>query len=175
MDLETILEKQISDKSLNLDSNSDEEKEDINTLKEIEAMNKSLLTSDIVSNKSISDEIKEMNNLLVSPEKKEFDTNQKLPPHISKPSSLIEPVKKFWDDIIIELKGQDKDLPSIKDMYTNALGNSTINAMNRFHDDVLFTSENPFEEKRKKEDIGIIERWAEGLMTIGFDICGGNF
>jgi len=86
MDLETILEKQISDKSLNVDSNSDEEKEDINTLKEIEAMNKSLLTSDIVSNKSISDEIKEMNNLLVSPEKKEFDTNQKLPPHISKPN-----------------------------------------------------------------------------------------
>lgn len=170
MDLETTLEKQINNKPFKVEPNIVEENEDINTLKEIEAMNKSLLTGNIVSNKSTSDEIKEMNDLLVSPEKKEFDTNQKIPAHISKPNSLIEPIKKFWDDTIIELKGQDKDLPSIKDMYTNALGNSTINAMNRFHDDVLFTSENPFEEKRKKEDIGIIERWAEGLMTIGLDL-----
>lgn len=70
MDLETALEKQISNKPFKVEPNIVEENEDINTLKEIEAMNKSLLTGNIVSNKSTSDEIKEMNNLLVSPEKK---------------------------------------------------------------------------------------------------------
>jgi hypothetical protein len=170
MELEIALEKQINDKSIQDNTNIIDEKEELSVLKEVEAMNKSLLTTNIVSKENTSEEINKMNNLLVSPTNNNSTIEDKLPAHISKPSSLIEPIKEFWNDTVIELKGSDKDLPSLKNMYKNALGNTVINAMDRFHDDVLFTSENPFEEKRKQEDIGIIERWAEGMMTIGMDL-----
>ena len=170
MELEIALEKQINNKSIQDNTNVIDEEEDLSVLKEVEAMNKSLLTTNIVSKENTSEEINKMNNLLVSPTNNNSIIENKLPAHISKPSSLIDPIKEFWNDTVIELKGSDKDLPSLKNMYKNALGNTVINAMDRFHDDVLFTSENPFEEKRKKEDIGIIERWAEGMMTIGMDL-----
>ena len=55
-------------------------------------------------------------------------------------------------------------------MLSNGLGKSNLNVINRFHDDVLFTSVNPLEETRKKEDIGAVERWLEGITTIGVDL-----
>tara|TARA_R110000851_G_scaffold206496_1_gene358528 strand:- start:41 stop:4399 length:4359 start_codon:yes stop_codon:yes gene_type:complete len=134
---------------------------------EIEAMNKSLVSSNVLKKKTVKDEIEAMNKNLVPVQE---DNKIRIPPHIKKSNSLIDPIKQFWDDVITTTLGDDKETPSIMQMLSNGLGKSNLNVINRFHDDVLFTSVNPLEETRKKEDIGAVERWLEGITTIGVDL-----
>jgi GH24 family phage-related lysozyme (muramidase) len=133
--------------------------------KEIEAMNNALLPTNPNKPKSVNEEIDAMNKAII-PGTAEI----KLPLHIAKPEATMNPIKKYWNTVVEESMGKDGELPSFMQMLENGYGKSVMNTANRFHDEVLFGSVDPFAETRLKEDIGFVERWVEGITTIAVDM-----
>ena len=142
-----------------------DDKISVELAKEIEAMNNALLPTNPNKPKSVNEEINAMNKAII-PESTEI----KLPLHIAKPEATMNPIKKYWNTVVKESMGKDGKLPSFTQMLENGYGKSVMNIANRFHNEVLFNSVDPFAEARLKEDIGFIERWVEGITTIGVDM-----
>jgi GH24 family phage-related lysozyme (muramidase) len=142
-----------------------DDKISVELAKEIEAMNNALLPTNPNKPKSVNEEIDAMNKAII-PGTAEI----KLPLHIAKPEATMNPIKKYWNTVVEESMGKDGELPSFMQMLENGYGKSVMNTANRFHDEVLFGSVDPFAETRLKEDIGFVERWVEGITTIAVDM-----
>jgi GH24 family phage-related lysozyme (muramidase) len=142
-----------------------DDKISVELAKEIEAMNNALLPTNPNKPKSVNEEIDAMNKAII-PGTAEI----KLPLHIAKPEATMNPIKKYWNTVVEESMGKDRELPSFMQMLENGYGKSVMNTANRFHDEVLFGSVDPFAETRLKEDIGFVERWVEGITTIAVDM-----
>jgi GH24 family phage-related lysozyme (muramidase) len=142
-----------------------DDKISVELAKEIEAMNNALLPTNPNKPKSVNEEIHAMNKAII-PGTAEI----KLPLHIAKPEATMNPIKKYWNTVVEESMGKDGELPSFMQMLENGYGKSVMNTANRFHDEVLFGSVDPFAETRLKEDIGFVERWVEGITTIAVDM-----